>query len=56
MLTRKQASIVRHWRMHNDLDPDISTERLMAMVADDTKRSIDDIAAALLAADMQGEA
>lgn len=55
-MNRRQEQIVQCWKAHEDSEPDISTERLFAMVSDDTGADIDEIASALAASGLKGEA
>ena len=45
MLTTRQARVKAAWDRIEDEEPDISTERLLMMVADDTGEDYGDVAA-----------
>ena len=47
-LTERQCRIVDAYDMRMDIEPDISTERLLAMVSDDVRCGIDEIVEALI--------
>lgn len=46
-MTKRQRKIIDAWNMFEEQDPDISTERLFAMVEDFTGADAGDIAEAL---------
>jgi ribosomal protein L12E/L44/L45/RPP1/RPP2 len=54
-MTRKQKLIVQSWELHEEREPDISTEQLMAMVSNDMGVDVDVIVAALVAAALLGK-
>lgn len=49
---QRDEKIVAAWQRHEDAEPDISTERLIAMVGDDANAEVDEIMAALERAGM----
>ncbi len=53
-MTKRQKRILRSYDRHEEREPDISTERLLAMVEDDTGADADEITEALMA-DERGE-
>jgi hypothetical protein len=46
-LAQRRRRVKEAWEMFEDAEPDISTERLMAMVADETGEDYGDVAALL---------
>ena len=54
-MTKKQKQIIAAWDMFEDLEPDISTERLYAMVDSYTGFDTDEITEALYAEHLEEE-